>query len=211
MFENTRRVVGVLAGATTVTLALGVGASTGLVPKLASAGSDSVEAASVTHAAPVEVVQEVVPETTLPPAPPPTAPPTTAAPRVTAPPTTRPAPKPAPATVATEAPAEEATAAPPAPALAPRRVPSAAEVQQVIAGISSRVRLPLFVQITPAHVADIGNRICTAFDQGQTFQQVKATGLAMVSQYVSVSDEAADYAVRQGVALYCPAYASKLV
>ncbi len=209
MFESTRRVVGVLAGATTVTLTLGVGASTGLVPKLASAGSDSVEAASVTQAAPVEVVQEVVPETTLPPAPPPTAPPTTAAPRVTAPPTTRPAPKPAPTTVATEAPAGEAAAA--APALAPRRVPSAAEVQQVIAGISSRVRLPLFVQITPAHVADIGNQICTAFDQGQTFQQVKATGLAMVSQYVTVSDEAADYAVRQGVALYCPAYASKLV
>jgi hypothetical protein len=53
--------------------------------------------------------------------------------------------------------------------------------------------------------------VCTAFDQGQTFAQVKATGLSMVSAYVPVSAAAADYAVRTAVALYCPAYASKLV
>lgn len=90
-------------------------------------------------------------------------------------------------------------------------MPTVAQVQQVIAGIRARVQLPPFFQVTPARVADIGNQICTAFDQGQTFAQVKATGLAMVSRYVPVSVEAADYAVRQAVALYCPAYAPKLV
>ena len=212
MFGNTRRLLGVLAGTTGLTLALGVGASTGLVPKLAtseSGSSDQAAPQTVTEASAASVV-EVSPPTTVVTIPPTTVPPTTAAPKPTTPPTTRaPAPKPAAVTAATAAPA--AAAAPAAPTLAPRTVPSAAQVQQVIAGITSLVRLPLFVQITPAHVADIGNQICTAFDQGQTFAQVKATGLAKVSQYVQVSPAAADYAVRQGVALYCPAYASKLV
>jgi hypothetical protein len=90
-------------------------------------------------------------------------------------------------------------------------VPTAAQVQSAIAGISSMVQLPLFFQITPANVAQVGNQVCTSFDQGQTFAQVKATGLSMVSAYVAVSPAAADYAVRTAVALYCPAYASKLV
>lgn len=100
--------------------------------------------------------------------------------------------------------------APPQPTLAPRTVPTAAQVPQVIAGIKARVQLPLFFQITPAHAADIGNQICTGFGQGQTFARVKASGLAMVCRHVTVSADAADYAVRQGVALYCPDYASKL-
>jgi hypothetical protein len=90
-------------------------------------------------------------------------------------------------------------------------VPSAAQVQSAIAGITGLVQLPLFFQITPANVAQVGNQVCTAFDQGQTFAQVKATGLSMVSAYVPVSPAAADYAVRTAVNLYCPAYASKLV
>ena len=96
------------------------------------------------------------------------------------------------------------------PALAARTVPSAAQVQSAIQGITGLVQLPLFFQITPANVADVGNRVCTAFDQGQTFAQVKSTGLSMVSAYVPVSDAAADYAVRKAVQLYCPGYASKL-
>jgi len=153
-----------------------------------------------------DVVETVAPETTTTTTvPPTTSPPTTAARRV-APPTTRaPAPR-----AAVAAPAE--AAAPAAPTLAQRTVPTAAQVQQVINDISQMVQLPLLVRITPAHVAQIGDQICTAFDQGQTFAQVKATGLSMVTKYgVAVSPAAADYAVRQGVALYCPAYASRLV
>jgi hypothetical protein len=210
MFGQTRRVLGALAGTTAVTLAVGVGVGTGLVPRPNAPGSvTSQPAAAPVVQAVAPAVVEVTPETTVVTAPPPTAPPTTAAPRVTAPPSTKAA--------TTQAAAVEpaAVAAPAPPPVAsgptPRRVPSAAEVQQVIAGISSMVQLPLFFQITPAHVADIGNRICTAFDEGQTFAQVKATGLSMVSRYVVVSPAAADYAVRQAVALYCPAHGSKLV
>lgn len=97
------------------------------------------------------------------------------------------------------------------PALAPRTVPSAAQVQSAIAGISSMVQLPFFFSITPANVAQVGDQVCTAFDQGQSFAQVKSTGLSMVSAYVTVSPAAADYAVRTAVSMYCPAYASKLV
>ena len=71
------------------------------------------------------------------------------------------------------------------PALAPRTVPSAAQVNAAIAGISSMVQLPLFFQINAGHVAQVGNQVCTAFDQGQSFAQVKATGLSMVSAYVA--------------------------
>ena len=49
------------------------------------------------------------------------------------------------------------------------------------------VQLPLFFQINAGHVAQVGNQVCTAFDQGQSFAQVKATGLSMVSAYVPVS------------------------
>ncbi len=198
-----------------MTLAVAAGGSV-VVPNLinaeeppAAASSTSVEAASV--AAPVaevaaevaapapEVAPEVVPEVEAEvEVTPVTTPKVKAAPVaieqapvVTVPPVTLP-----PVTV---------------PALAPRTVPSAAQVQSAIAGISSMVQLPFFFSITPANVAQVGNQVCTAFDQGQSFAQVKATGLSMVSAYVTVSPAAADYAVRTAVALYCPAYASKLV
>jgi len=211
MFGQTKRLLGVLAGTTGLTLALGVGASTGLVPKLANsepAPSDLAAAATVTEDVSVAVVDTTLPPTTVVEVTTSTVPPTTAAPKPTTPPTTRaPAPRVAAAT----------TAPPAAPAvaevvstLAARTVPSAQQVSAAIAGIQSRVQLPLFFQVTPAHVADIGNQICTAFDQGQTFTQVKATGLATVSQYVPVSPDAADYAVRTAVAMYCPGYASRL-
>lgn len=207
MFGETRRVLGMLAGATGMTLVLGVGVGTGLVPKPGGSETATSEtAARVVQAAAADIVPATVPETAVPTVAPTTGPPTTVARRI-APTTRAPAPKAAAAAAATEA----APAPPAPPALATRTVPTAAQVQQVIAGIRQRVQLPKFFQITPAHVADIGNQICTAFDQGQTFAQVKATGLATVSRYVTVSAEAADYAVRQGVALYCPAYSSKLV
>ncbi|MGI8759278.1 MAG: DUF732 domain-containing protein [Acidimicrobiales bacterium] len=65
---------------------------------------------------------------------------------------------------------------------------------------------------THAQVNDLGNQICTAFDQGQTVEQVKATGLEMVSKVplTTVRPGADDYVVRTAVALYCPGHASKL-
>ena len=100
---------------------------------------------------------------------------------------------------------------PPAPVLAPRTVPSAAQRQSVISTIKGQVPLLALVSISPAQVDDIGNQVCTAFDQGKTFAEVKALGLAQVPAIVTIPAATADYAVRQAVALYCPAYASKLV
>ncbi len=219
MFE-TKQGVGFLGWAATavVTLAVAAGASV-IVPNLVNAAEPppAITSANVETSATVdtpaveiapdivvpapEVVAEVGPEpaveldlaaapTARAKAPVVTVPPVTA-PTVTAPPVTLP-----PVTI---------------PALAPRTVPTPAQVQSAIVGISGLVQLPLFFQINAGHVDQVGNQVCTAFDQGQTFAQVKATGLSMVSAYVPVTPQAADYAVRTAVALYCPAYAAKLV
>jgi hypothetical protein len=213
MFGSTKRNVGLLAWTAgfVATLAVAAGASI-VVPQLinaeeppAATSSATVEAAATVDTTPV--VAEVAPEVAAPEVAPEvvevevtTPPPTKATPKVTVPPTIAvveaPAPTLPPVTV---------------PALAPRTVPSPAQVQSAIAGITSLVQLPFFIQISAANVADVGNRVCTAFDQGQTMAQVQAVGLAQVAAYVTVSPAAADYAVRTAVALYCPAYASKLV
>lgn len=141
----------------------------------------------------------------------------TTAPKVATPPSTRP---PLPTTTAPAA-AVAAPAAPavavPAPAPAPpvtaaRRTPPSAEVQAAISGLVQRVGgLLRLVRPTPAQIAQAGDQICTGFDTGQTFAQVKATGLSMVPSSVSVSAATADWAVRTAVAMYCPDHAAKLV
>jgi hypothetical protein len=211
MFKSTTRTLGVLGGVVAAILLIGgVGVSTGIVKLSGSSGSVGAEIdGNATAAAPAETipvpaaaaapVAATVPPATVAAAAIVKKTPTTKAPQVAAEveaPVAAPAPTVPPVTV---------------PALAARTVPSSAQVQSAIQGITGLVQLPLFVQITPANVADVGNRVCTAFDQGQSFDQVKSTGLSMVSAYVPVSDAAADYAVRQAVQLYCPGYASKLV
>ena len=62
-----------------------------------------------------------------------------------------------------------------------------------------------------AQIDQIGNQVCTAFDDGQTFTQVKVTGLSMIPAGVSVPVGTDDWAVRKAVALYCPGHANKLV
>ncbi|MHB8466383.1 MAG: DUF732 domain-containing protein [Acidimicrobiales bacterium] len=90
----------------------------------------------------------------------------------------------------------------------PRTQPSAAQVQQVISGMQQ------FLPLAPsaAQVAQVGDQVCSAFDQGQSFAQVESTAETNISQIPFVTDVtgAATYAVRHGVALYCPGYASKL-
>ena len=97
------------------------------------------------------------------------------------------------------------------PALAPRRVPPASEVNQVISTLHGL--LPLYTP-TAAQLATIGDKVCTAFDQGQTFAQVRGSllsfaGAAAFAAFVPLS--ASDTAVRTLVGMYCPLYGSKLV
>ncbi|HEX2064607.1 MAG TPA: DUF732 domain-containing protein, partial [Acidimicrobiales bacterium] len=110
------------------------------------------------------------------------------------------------AAVASAPPAVVAAPPPPRPALPPRRQPSGAEVQQAIKGLQQ------YVDFTPtaAQVAQAGDMVCDAFDQGQTFAQVKAAARAMVPSYFEVKPGADDFVVRTAVRLYCPSYTSRL-
>ena len=221
MLENSRRNRKLVAGAAGVNLALALAVGAGAVSGRGHGGDvRAVALAAEPLAGPIarqpgDVVKDVaaaVVPTTLPP-----VATTTVAPRPTAaPPTTAKARPAATSTAAalsapsTASPAPAATA-PAAPVKVPRRVPSAAEVDTAIATLPQYVRTPFTP--TPAQVAQLGDQVCTAFDQGQTFAQVKTTGLQMVTQvpFTTVLPGGADWVVKTAVALYCPGHSSKLV
>jgi len=214
MLHNSSRNRKVLAGLVGVNLALALAVSAGAVPLPGDEGK--VRAASVSEvtelapparqpgdaarelaqAAPVAAAAQAVPTS---------APTTVARPKTTAPPTTK-------AAVAKVAGATAApAAAPTAPVKVARRTPSPAEVQATIAELKRQVGgLLLLVSPTAAQLDQAGDQVCTAFDSGQSFAQVKATGLSMIPASITVSPATADWAVRQAVTLYCPGHASKL-
>lgn len=216
--QDTRRNRGLLDAAATSTLCVALAVAAGVVPgpgatttvrstsgesalALGLAPSDQTDATDLAADAGQAAATPESTVTTTPAATPsPTAstgvappPPVTAAP---APGVTNPAPAP--------------NAPPPSPPPVPRRQPTSSEVQQAINGMRQ------FVQtiFTPSHaqVNDLGDKVCTAFDQGQTAEQVKATGLQMVSKlpFTTVRPGADDYVVRTAVTLYCPGHAPKL-
>ena len=93
--------------------------------------------------------------------------------------------------------------------VAARRTPTAAEVNQAIKAVHQLV--PFFTP-TATQVARVGNQVCTAFDQGMTFAQVKSKISAMLGSLSwLVPSSVATQGVRTIVSLYCPGYASKLV
>ena len=99
-----------------------------------------------------------------------------------------------------------------APVKVARRTPSPAEVQNAISQLKSQVGgILLLVSPTPAQIDQAGDQVCTAFDNGQTFAQVKATGLSMIPASITVPPATVDWAVRQAVTMYCPGHTSKLV
>ncbi len=220
MFENTRRTCNVLGAAAASTLCAGLVVVSGIVPQ--SEAEPRVQAAAAPLAvvptlpevAPTTVIEEVETPVT-------TAVPTTnevvtttTVPEVTtttqrlAPPPPEPAPAidvPAPAPV-DPPPAEE----PAAPRSTPRRVPTSAEVDQALEGLRPYVQTPF--PIGAAQVAEAGDKVCTAFDEGKSVDEVKAEGMALVKKvpFTTVKPGADDYVVRTSIALYCPDHASKL-
>jgi hypothetical protein len=95
--------------------------------------------------------------------------------------------------------------------LVPRRQPTAAQVNQVISTVHNL--LPVFTP-TAAQIAAAGDAVCSAFDQGKTFTQVKALVLTMVgagSLSALIPAAIPANAVTSLVGLYCPGYAPKLV
>lgn len=213
----TRRVLGGVVG---VNLTLALAVSAGAVPR----PGDNVQTAAAAQveelAAPAarqagDVAAQVAPVAEAPAPTPTTAAPATtvAKPKVTTPPTTK---APRAAAPKAAAPAPAVTAAPAAPVAAvvakiARRVPTAAEIQGVITELKRRVPLLGLVAVSQTQIDQIGDQVCTAFDNGQSFTQVKVTGLSMIPAGVSVPAGTDDWAVRKAVALYCPGHAAKLV
>jgi hypothetical protein len=217
VLKDSNWLVKVLGGVVGVNLTLALAVSAGAVPHPGT--QDEVHAASVDVedlAAParqpgdiaippqVETPAPAVSDITLVTTPPPAT--TVAKPRTTTPPTTK-------APAAAAAPAVAAPAAPvaAAPTKVARRVPTAAEIQGVVARLKKDIPILGFVAVAPSQIDQAGDQVCTAFDNGQTFAQVKATGLSMIPASVTVPATTADWAVRQAVALYCPGHANKLV
>ncbi|MBW3643405.1 MAG: DUF732 domain-containing protein, partial [Actinobacteria bacterium] len=104
----------------------------------------------------------------------------------------------------------EADDSTPPPSTVPRRVPSSTEVDQALEGLRPYVRS--IFSPGPAQVAEAGDKICTALDEGQTIDEVKAAGLELVEKvpFTTVRAGAGDDVVRTAVTLYCPGHASKL-
>lgn len=207
---RTRRVLGVV---TASTFTLGLGAVAGVVPRVGD-----VTTVRVADASPFNVEETLVQpvetgtSSTVVTVPPVTEPaqPTEPEPQPVAPPAPRPPVEQAPGVVAE--PVIDVLAPPPAPAMVPRRQPSVAEIDQAIAGLRPFVRSLLPINPTHAQVSELGGNICTAFDEGQTVDQVKATGAQLVRRvpFATLLPGGDDYIIRTGVALYCPGHASKL-
>ncbi len=219
MFENTRRTCSVLGAAAASTLCAGLAVVAGIVPQ---SDSPSVRAAAVPveavptvpEVAPTTVIEEVeTPVTTDVPTTIEVVTTTTVAEVTTT--TQRQAPRPPEPAPTTDVPAPAPPAPPtveepPASGSGPRRVPSSAEVDQALEGLRPYVQTPF--PIGPAQVAEAGDKVCTAFDEGKSVEEVKAEGMALVKKvpFTTVKPGADDYVVRTSVALYCPDYASKL-
>ena len=216
MFKTTL-VHKVLAAVAGCTFSLAVGVSVGAVPlpgvdtEFASAPAPAIQPGVTDQ---VLVSAQFAPPTTMATAAAPSLAVPATAPKVTTPPSTR-APRPAPTVpAAAPAPAIPAPVVPPPVALvaASRRTPSGTEVQAAISGLVQRVGgLLKRVPPTAEQIAQAGDQMCTAFDNGKTFAEVKATGLAMIPSFVKVTPATADWAVRTAVSMYCPDHTSKLV
>lgn len=98
---------------------------------------------------------------------------------------------------------------PPARGPAPRVEPSKAAMQAAIRELDARTN---FFRPTETQIRDVGNQVCTAFDQGHVYSQVKAAVLEAAKQapYLGVSAADADYAVRSAVAMFCPGHQPSL-
>lgn len=96
------------------------------------------------------------------------------------------------------------------PKLAPRTTPSAAAVQAAIQGLKQYVHS--FLTPTASQVAEFGDLVCSAYDDGNTTKQIEAKILQKVSSLplTTILPGAADYVVRTAVKLYCPGYQSRL-
>lgn len=108
--------------------------------------------------------------------------------------------------------APAAPVAPVAPVVVPRRTPTSAEVEDTIDELQRQIGgLLRFAPPKASQIEEGGDEVCTGFDNGETFAQVKAKGMTEVPSTISVKPATVDWAVRRAVTLYCPGHADKLV
>lgn len=192
-----------------VILCLGVGTAAGVVPQVG--GNETATVAAVDPgpgqpmaAPPVQASAETAPAP-VPTVAPPTAPPTTLARR--APSTTVARARAASPAAAVAAAAPPGPAAPTGPTTATRLNPSSAQVQAAIAQVHQRI--PLY-QPTEAQARQFASDICDAFDQGQSYSQVKAGVQQAIPSILSISSANIDFVIRTAVGLVCPGYLPQL-
>jgi hypothetical protein len=92
---------------------------------------------------------------------------------------------------------------------APRVEPSKAALQAAVRELDARTN---YFRPTENQVREFSGQVCTGFDQGYSFEQVKSAVLdsAKRAPYLGVSSADADYATRSSVRLFCPGYAPLL-
>ena len=92
---------------------------------------------------------------------------------------------------------------------APRTEPTKAALQGAIRELDARTN---YFRPTEKQIREFSGEVCTAFDQGYSYAEVKAGVLdsAKRAPYLGVSSADADYSVRSAVQLFCPGYAPLL-
>ena len=95
------------------------------------------------------------------------------------------------------------------PRPAPRVEPSRTALRAAIRELDARTN---YFRPTENQVRDFSGQVCTAFDQGYAYPEVKAAVLdsAKRAPYLGISTADADYAIRSSVQLFCPGYAPLL-
>jgi putative peptide zinc metalloprotease protein len=90
-------------------------------------------------------------------------------------------------------------------AAVPRTEPAPAEITRAIALFHQR--MPLY-QPNEAQVRRFGDALCTAFDQGRTYAEVKAGVRQAVARvpFMTASPADLDMSIRTAVALFCPGH-----
>lgn len=92
---------------------------------------------------------------------------------------------------------------------APRTGPTKAALQGAIRELDARTN---YFRPTEKQIREFSGEVCTAFDQGYSYAEVKSGVLdsATRTPYLGVSSADADYSLRSAVQLFCPGYAPLL-
>lgn len=96
------------------------------------------------------------------------------------------------------------------PAKATRTTPTTSQVQAALQGLKKFVHSIL--SPTSSEVAEFGDLVCGAFDDGKSDSTIKSEILTKVKSIplTTILPGAADYVVNTAVKLFCPGYTSKL-